>query len=136
MDKKVIKQLLDTQTKSINTMIEKRFDLHTQTIEKRLDLHTQTIEKRFENQTKELVKEAESHERVILEEFEHRLSVVAEMVVDHTEKLNAIMEIGAMNTETLEFVKSMLKRRVDIDEYEKLEKRVSVLEKKLRLSGV
>jgi hypothetical protein len=109
MDKKEIKQLLDAQTKAIDTKLDK--------------------------QTKYLIEETERHERVILEEFEHRLSVVAEMVVDHTEKLNAIMEIGAMNTETLEFIKSMLKRRVDIDEYEKLEKRVSVLEKKLRLSG-
>lgn len=93
------------------------------------------IEKRLDNQTKELIEATERHERVMLEEFEHRLSVAAEVVDDHTQKLNALMEMVAMNTETLEFIKSMLKRKVDIDEYERLEKRVSILEKKLRASG-
>ena len=101
------------------------------------------IKQLLDAQTKELVKETERHERVILEEFEHRLTVVAEVQVEHTKKftsierkLDAVMEMTALNTENIEMMKGMLKRKVDLDEYEKLEKRVGVLEKKLHLSGV
>lgn len=100
------------------------------------------IQQLLDAQTKELVKTTERHERVILEEFEHRLSVVAEMQVEHTKKfeeifkkLDAIMEMTALNTENIEMIKGMLKRKVDFEEYEKLEKRVSVLEKKIRVIG-
>lgn len=91
------------------------------------------------DQTKEL----ERHQKMLLEEFDSRLKIVAEVQVEHTKKfeiiarkLDAIMEMTAMSTEQIELIKSMLKRKVDLEEYEKLEKRVSVLEKKLHLSGV
>ena len=37
----------------------------------------------------------------------------------------------ANNTENIEVIKSMLRRKVDIEEFESLEKRVVILEKKL-----
>lgn len=92
--------------------------------------------KEFEKLLKSQTEEIKRHQKMLLEEFDSRLKVVAEVQVDHTEKLDAIFEMVAFNTEQLEFIKGMLKRKVDFEEYEKLEKRVSVLEKKLRTSGV
>lgn len=101
--------------------------------------------------------ETKRHQKILLEEFDSRLKVVAEghldlvrhiedhsrILEDHSRKLQALMEMVAMNTEaiamnteTLEFIKGMLKRKVDLEEYERLEKRVFILEKKLRVSGV
>jgi len=50
---------------------------------------------------------------------------------DHTLKLDALLEMVANNSENIELIKNMLKRKVDIDEFEALTKRVMVLEKKL-----
>ena len=50
---------------------------------------------------------------------------------DHTSKLDALLEMVANNSENIELIKNMLKRKVDIDEFEALTKRVMVLEKKL-----
>ena len=121
LDKNDIQQLLNTQTKEIDA----RFEKQANTIEKQIDA-------KLEEQTKEI----ERHQKMLLEEFDGRLKVVTEVVVDYTRKIDALMEMVAMNTETLEFIKSMLKRKVDLDEYERLEKRVSSLEKKFHLSKV
>lgn len=87
--------------------------------------------------------EIKRHQKMLLEEFQSRLKVVAEVQVDHTEKfkeiskkLDAIMEMTALNTENIETIKGMLKRKVDFEEFEKLEKRVSLLEKKLRMTNI
>ena len=68
---------------------------------------------------------------MLLEEFQHQLEVVAEVQISHSHKLDALLEMVANNTENIEIMKSMLKRRVDIEEFEALTKRVMVLEKKL-----
>lgn len=92
---------------------------------------------------KEQTDEIKRHQKMLLEEFNSRLKVVAEVqvgdtkkLIDHTKKLDALMEMVALNTEQLDLIKSMLKRKVDLEEYEKLEKRVSFLEKKLRITGI
>jgi hypothetical protein len=66
--------------------------------------------------------------------------VVAEVVTSHNDKLDAVMEMVAQNTEDiaimktdLSFIKQNLKRKVDIDEFEVLEKRVLFLENKLKI---
>lgn len=104
-----------------------------------LALQTKEIDRKLNSQTKEL----ERHQKMLLEEFDSRLTIVAEIQVehsrtlhDHTQKIDALMEMVSMNTDQLEFIKSMLKRKVDADEYEKLERRVSFLEKKVRLSSI
>jgi hypothetical protein len=84
----------------------------------------------------EQTEEIQRHQKMLLEEFASRLTIVAEVQTDHTHKLEAILEMVAMNTEQIELIKGMLKRKVDLDEYEKLEKRVGLLESKLRLSGL
>ena len=111
MDKNDIKQLLDAQTKSIDV---------------KLDKQTKSIDAKLDKQTEEITR----HQQMLLKEFDSRLKVVTKVVIDHTQKLDALIEMVAMNTESLDFIKSMLKRKVDLDEYEKLERRVSMLEKK------
>lgn len=99
--------------------------------------------KRFKEQNQELTSAYNRQSKLLLEEFEHRLSVIAEVQVEHTKKfeavfkkLDAIMEMTALNSENIEMIKGMLKRKVDLEEYEKLERRVSLLEKKLYGSGI
>ncbi|HLB95826.1 MAG TPA: hypothetical protein VJK26_02910 [Patescibacteria group bacterium] len=95
-------------------------------------METKELKKIINDQTQEI----QRHQKMLLEEFQSRLKVVAEVQVEHTKKFDALFEMVAMNTETLEFIKGMLKRKVDLEEYEKLEKRVSLLEKKMRMSGI
>jgi len=52
-------------------------------------------------------------------------------ICEHSRKLDALIEMVAKNTENIEIIKSMLRRKVDIEEFEALEKRVMILEKKL-----
>jgi len=98
--------------------------------------------KEFEKLLQSQTEEIKRHQKMLLEEFGSRLKVVAEVQVEHTKKfdeifkrLDAIMEMTALNTENIEMIKGMLKRKVDFEEYEKLEKRVSILEKKLRMTS-
>jgi len=132
LDKNDIQQLLNTQTKEIDA----RFEKQANTIEKQIDAKLENQKKQIDAKLEEQTKEIERHQKMLLEEFDGRLKVVTEVVVDYTRKIDALMEMVAMNTETLEFIKSMLKRKVDLDEYERLEKRVSSLEKKFHLSKV
>jgi len=92
-------------------------------------METKELKKIINDQTQEI----QRHQKMLLEEFQSRLKVVAEVQVEHTKKFDALFEMVAMNTETLEFIKGMLKRKVDLEEYEKLEKRVSLLEKKITI---
>lgn len=98
------------------------------------------IKKLFEKQTKEIREESHRHTKMVLEEFESRLRPIAEILSDHTKtlasqgnKLDAIMEMVAKNTEDIDIMKGMLRMKVDAREHEALERRVSVLEKKLRM---
>jgi hypothetical protein len=88
-------------------------------------------EKDFKVLLTEQTEEIKRHEKMLLEEFQHQLAVVAEVQISHSHKLDALLEMAANNTENIEIIKSMLKRKVDIEEFEALTKRVMVLEKKL-----
>ncbi len=91
-------------------------------------------EKDFKRLLTEQTEEIKRHEKMLLEEFEHQLAVVAEVQISHSRKLDGLLEMVANNTENIEIIKSMIKRRVDIEEFEALTKRVMVLEKKLLFS--
>ena len=88
-------------------------------------------EKDFKKLLKEQTEEIKRHEKVLLEEFQTQLKVVSEVQLEHSRKLDALLEMVANNTENIELIKSMLRRKVDIDEFEALEKRVMLLEKKI-----
>lgn len=103
-----------------------------QNIQKLLDAQTKAIDAKFEKQTKEI----ERHQKMLLEEFQSRLKVIGEVVVSHSSKLDAIMEMTALNAENIELIKGSLKRKVDIEEHELLIKRIAIVEKKLRVAGI
>jgi translation initiation factor 2 alpha subunit (eIF-2alpha) len=116
-------------------------------------------QKDFKKLLNDQTEEIKRHGKMLLEEFQSQLKVVAEVQVeqgkklddhtrklddhtlklddhtlkldDHTLKLDALLEMVANNSENIELIKNMLKRKVDIDEFEALTKRVMVLEKKL-----
>jgi len=88
-------------------------------------------EKDFKKLIKEQTEEINRHSGMLLEEFQSQLKVVSEVQVEHSRKLDALIEMVAKNTENIEVIKSMLRRKVDIEEFEALEKRVMILEKKL-----
>jgi len=95
-------------------------------------------EHNFKRLLKEQTEDINRHSSMLLEEFQNRLKIVTEVQMeqdrkldDHTRKLDSILEMVANNTENIEMIKSMLRRKVDIEEFEALEKRVMILEKKL-----
>ncbi|MBM3707966.1 MAG: hypothetical protein FJW69_06470 [Actinobacteria bacterium] len=88
-------------------------------------------EQNFKKLLKEQTEEINQHSSMLLEEFQSQLKIVAEVQVEHSRKLDALIEMVAKNTENIEMIKSMLRRKVDIEEFEALEKRVMILEKKL-----
>ena len=88
-------------------------------------------EKDFKKLIKEQTEEINRHSSMLLEEFQSQLKSVSEVQVEHSRKLDALLEMAAKNTENIEVIKSMLRRKVDIEEFEALEKRVMLLEKKL-----
>lgn len=116
-------------------------------------------EKDFKKLLAEYTEEIKRHGKVLLEESQDQLNVVAEVQIDngkklddhsrileshsqvlndhsqilndHSRKLDAILEMVASNSENIELIKSMLRRKVDIEEFEALTKRVMVLENKL-----
>jgi hypothetical protein len=88
-------------------------------------------EKDFKKLLTEQTEEIKRHEKMLLEEFQGQLKIVAEVQIEHSRKLDALLEMVANNTENIEIIKSMIKRKVDIEEFEALIKRVMILEKKL-----
>lgn len=101
-------------------------------IEKLFEKHIDKIEEKLDQQTKELKADYLRQGKFLLEQFDKKTQIIAEVQVDQTKKLNAILEMVAQNTEDIGFIKGMLKRKVDLEEFEALEKRVVLLENKLR----
>lgn len=72
-------------------------------------------------------------------DVDYRFKIVQETLSSHTAILNSHTAMIAGNTENIEiikndveFIKNSLKKKVDIDEFAFLEKRVVLLEKKLQ----
>ncbi len=105
------------------------------------------------NLIKDQNEENRRHQKMLLEEFNKNNRVIADVQIEQGKKLkniadkiesiinkqdhydikiNALLEMVATNTEDLETIKGMLKRKVDIDEFEILVKRVAVLETKIK----
>lgn len=107
-------------------------------IDKKLTKQSFEIDKMFVKQSKELKKEL--HEdyqnmgKFLLEEFSKQIKVVAEVQTEHTRQLNSITEMVGKNTEDIEIIKGMFRRKVNIEEFESLDRRVCVIEKKLRFN--
>ena len=93
------------------------------------------MEKILETQRKEY----QNYLGVLGEKFESQMKILAESVSGIQQQLIAIREMVAKNTENIEimksdiqFIKKELKQKPDIDEFRSLEKRVMLLERKIR----
>ena len=129
MESKELKQLFEKQTAETNK--------HYKVISGRLDGLDVKLSGRLDGldvKIQEQAEEAERHQKILLEEFEGRLVIIAESQMSLVKKVDAIFEMTAQNSENIELIKGMLRRKVDVDEFEALEKRVALLETKLRPS--
>ncbi len=103
-----------------------------------------TLGKSFESQVKILAESVLGIQQqlVALREMvavnTEKIEIIREMVVSNTEKIEIIREMVDRNAENIEimkmdiqFIKQSFKRKVDLEEFENLEKRVLFLEKKL-----
>ncbi len=78
------------------------------------------------------------HWGVLFEDMDHKWNIVAEQYGDIKKTLDSHTEmIGSLKTDSeiiktdIEFIKNSLKRKIDVEEFSALEKRVILLEKKL-----
>jgi len=69
---------------------------------------------------------------VIKEDIDSKFQLIGEHLASHTEMISSLMEDMSIVKSDLQIVKSELKRKVYYDEFEALEKRVSLLESKNR----
>lgn len=81
------------------------------------------------------------HIDVLKEDFDSNLKLLAESVSGIQQQLVALREMVVKNTEdievikiNIEVIKNSLKKKVDLEEFETLERRVAVLEAKIRQS--
>lgn len=99
--------------------------------------------KEFESFLKKQKKEFQAYVGVLYEKFEGEVRLLAESVSDLQRQLVIIRDMVARNTEDIEMmkmdiliikedtesIKHTLKKRVDVDEFAALEKRVLILER-------
>ena len=111
------------------------------------------MEKQTVNSNKEMIKEIKRHFDVVIEDVKGEIKIIAEQYTDvkktlnsHTELLNSHTELLNSHTEMIgsmaediaviktdvEFIKSALKKKVDYDEFAALERRMSLVESKIR----
>ena len=88
---------------------------------------------------KEAVKEIKRHFDVVIEDVKDEIKIIAEQYTDvkktlnsHTEMIGSLAEDVAVIKTDVEFIKGALKKKVDYDEFAALERRLSLLESKVR----
>ncbi len=94
-------------------------------------------EPRLESLLREQREEYQRFVSVMAEDFKSGLQLLAESLSDLQKQLTNLREMVAKNSEDLEivkmdieFIKNGLKKKVDVDEFAALEKRVALLEKR------
>lgn len=92
-----------------------------------------------EQNLEEFSREVKRHFDVVAEDLSSKIQLVAESVSGIQEQLISIRDMVAKNTEDIEvikmdaeLIKQMLRRKVDLEEFEVLEKRVLALEHKFQ----
>src|SRR3989338_9576376 len=100
-----------------------------------MELNEPTLQKILTEQRKEY----QTYLGTLAEDFQSQTKLIAESVSGIQHQLETIRDMVAQNTEDIEVIKAdtqvikqNLKRKVDLEEFEGLEKRVFFLEKKLR----
>jgi len=86
---------------------------------------------------KEHTEEIKRHMNVLREDFDGKVKLIAEQYASieevlgsHTKIIVSIKEDIEIMKVDIEFIKNSLKKKVDIEEFEALEKRISILESK------
>ncbi len=124
-DKK-LKQILKEQSndfkRHVSTLAE---DFHSQV--KLIGEQYSSIKETLDSHTKIL----DSHTKT-LESHTTAITSIKDTLDYHTEMLGSMKEDVEIIKTDMEFVKNSLKRKVDIDEFSVLEKRVAALESKVR----
>ncbi len=124
-DKK-LKQILKEQSndfkRHVSTLAE---DFHSQV--KLIGEQYSSIKETLDSHTKVL----DSHTKT-LESHTAAITSIKDTLDYHTEMLGSIKEDIEITKVDVEFIKNSLKRKVDIDEFSILEKRVAALESKVR----
>ncbi len=95
--------------------------------------------KKLKQILKEQSNDFKRHVSTLAEDFHSQVKLIGEQyssikdtLDSHTEMIGSMKEdIGIMKVD-MEFIKNSLKRKVDIDEFSVLEKRVAALESKVR----
>ena len=97
---------------------------------------TKETKKEFEGILKEQREEYQRYLSVLSEDFHSNMQLVAESVSGLQEQMEAVKELVADSAKDIaiikgdiQFIKQELKRKVDYDEFEALERRVLLLEK-------
>lgn len=104
-------------------------------IDRKLTKQNVEIDKKLVRQSKELNRDYQNQGKFLLEEFGKQIKIIAEVQTDQTKKLDSVIEMVGKNTGDIEIIKGMLRRKVDIEEFESLDRRVCVIEKKLRFNS-
>ncbi len=80
------------------------------------------------------VKIDKNHEefREFKKEVGYKFKVITEILASHTEMIGSIATDVEIIKSDVEFIKNSLKKKIDIDEFAVLERRVALLEKKLQ----
>ena len=63
-------------------------------------------EKDYKKLIQEQTDEINRHSSMLLEEFQYQLKVVSEVQLEHSRKLDALIEMVAKNTENIEVIKA------------------------------
>lgn len=106
-----------------------------------LQENNKEIRKSVRQDIKEVIEESEErferHVSVLKEDFDSNIALIGEQhgsimqkLDSHTEMIGATKEDIEVIKVNVEFIKSSLKKKVDLEEFESLEKRVSLLEAK------
>jgi len=98
-------------------------------------------EKKLKEVLKDQREEYQRYLKVVAENFSSQVKVIGEQygsiqerLNEHTEMIGSIMENMEVIKSDVEIIKNSLKKKVDLEEFAMLEKRVIILENKLSRS--
>jgi len=102
-----------------------------------LQENNKEIRKDIEKSVGESEERVRRHFDVVKEDFDSKVALIGEQhdsiikkLDSHTEMIGAMKEDIEVTKINVEFIKSSLKKKVDLEEFESLESRVSLLEAK------
>lgn len=84
--------------------------------------------------------EVKRYVKILAEDFDSKVKAIAEQYLDikkilnlHTEMIASVHETAEIMKIDIQFIKNGLKKKVDLEEFQALEKRVALLEAKIKV---